>query len=144
MRAGGARPPPVEKYFAAQLKCSARRRRLRRTWPRTRRWAVGCGIRRLGRAGPVANLIEAVLGFDLDVPGHTITWTLNRTERHGLKGVRFGEFSVDLLAEQRAGPGDSLRDSHRERRHVHAQVFPEWPGHGDPSAERQQPARVRP
>ena len=70
---------------------------------------LGCGAREFvgwGGLGPVANLIEAVLGFDLDVPGQTITWNLARTERHGLKGVRFGDFRVDLVAERRAGPGD--------------------------------------
>lgn len=56
--------------------------------------------------GPVANLIEYLLGFEIDAPRRTITWTLHQPERHGLTNWRFGEFAVDLTAEPAddAGP----------------------------------------
>jgi glycogen debranching enzyme len=96
----------AEKYFAAQLEVFGKEKTIKENLAPDQ--ALGCGVAEFvgwGGLGPVANLIEAVLGFDLDVPGHTITWTLNHTERHGLKGIRFGDFGVDLVAEQRAEPG---------------------------------------
>ena len=55
-----------------------------------------------GGVGPIANLIEYVLGFDVNVPRNTIVWHLHRTERHGLQRLKLGEFSVDLLCAERA------------------------------------------
>lgn len=49
--------------------------------------------------GPVANLIEYVLGFEIDAPGRVITWTIRQNERHGLTNLRLGDFTVDLIAE---------------------------------------------
>jgi hypothetical protein len=54
-----------------------------------------------GGLGPVANLIEYILGFELNVPENTITWRISRTERHGIKNLRFGDFYVELLCEER-------------------------------------------
>jgi hypothetical protein len=96
----------AEKYFAAQLEVFGKEKTIKENLAPDQ--PLGCGVAEFvgwGGLGPVANLIEAVLGFDLDVPSHTITWTLNHTERHRLKGVRFGDFGVDLVAEQRAEPG---------------------------------------
>ena len=55
--------------------------------------------------GPVANLIEYVLGFEIDAPGKIITWTIRQDERHGLRNLRFNEFKVDLIAEPASGDG---------------------------------------
>jgi hypothetical protein len=55
-----------------------------------------------GGVGPIANLIEYVLGIDLNVPANTIVWHVHRTERHGLKHLSLGEFYVDLLCDERA------------------------------------------
>ena len=52
--------------------------------------------------GPIANLIEYVLGIDLNVPRNTIVWHVHRTERHGLQHLKIGEFYVDLLCDERA------------------------------------------
>jgi hypothetical protein len=55
-----------------------------------------------GGVGPIANLIEYVLGIDLNVPHNTIVWHVHRTERHGLRHLKLGEFYVDLLCAERA------------------------------------------
>lgn len=58
--------------------------------------------------GPVALLIEEVLGFDVDAPSNTITWRINFTERHGIKRLKFGNRQVTLIAEARKDPSDPL------------------------------------
>jgi hypothetical protein len=103
-----------EKYFTAQLEVFGKEKTIKENLAPDQ--ALGCGVAEFvgwGGLGPVANLIEAVLGFDLDVPGRTITWTLTRTEKHGLKGIRFGDFGVGLVAEQRAS-SDAPCDIHIE------------------------------
>ena len=55
--------------------------------------------------GPVANLIEYILGFEIDAPGKIITWTVRQNERHGLTNLRFNDFKVDLIAEPASGNG---------------------------------------
>ena len=55
--------------------------------------------------GPVANLIEYILGFEIDAPGKIITWTVRQNERHGLTNLRFNDFKVDLIAEPATGSG---------------------------------------
>jgi hypothetical protein len=52
--------------------------------------------------GPVANLIEYVLGFEIDAPHRTISWTVRQPERHGLTNLHFCGFQVDLVAEPAA------------------------------------------
>ena len=53
--------------------------------------------------GPVANLIEYILGFEIDAPGKVITWTIRQDERHGLTNLWFNDFTVDLIAEPTTG-----------------------------------------
>jgi hypothetical protein len=55
-----------------------------------------------GGVGPIANLIEYVLGIDLNVPANTIVWHVHRTERHGLRHLKIGDFYVNLLCDERA------------------------------------------
>jgi hypothetical protein len=57
-----------------------------------------------GGIGPVANLIEYILGFHIDTPNNTISWHITRTERHGIKNLKLGDFFVDLICEERASP----------------------------------------
>ncbi len=63
---------------------------------------LGCGAPDfVGWAGigPVANLMEHILGLEIDAPGNTITWTIRQDERHGLANLCFNGFKVDLIAE---------------------------------------------
>ena len=47
--------------------------------------------------GPVAMLIEDILGVDVDVPANTITWQPCLLEKHGIKRLAFGKGSIDLI-----------------------------------------------
>ena len=59
--------------------------------------------------GPVGNLIEHILGFDIDVPKNRITWKITRLERHGLENLYFGGGMVSLVcAEHKAGEACQL------------------------------------
>jgi hypothetical protein len=50
--------------------------------------------------GPIAMLIENVIGVRTDALNNTITWHMrNRAERHGLQGLRMAGACIDLLAE---------------------------------------------
>ena len=71
---------------------------------------VGFGARDFvgwGGIGPVANLIEHILGFDINAPAHTITWRISRLERHGLEHLQLGGFKADMICEARSSPGDA-------------------------------------
>jgi hypothetical protein len=94
-----------EKYFNAQIEVFAKEKTIKENLAPDQ--PVGCGVPEFvgwGGLGPIANLIEAILGLDIDVPAGTVTWNLLRTERHGLTGIRFDTFDVDLIAEPRATP----------------------------------------
>jgi hypothetical protein len=64
-----------------------------------------------GGVAPIADLIEYVLGFDINVPGNTITWHIERTERHGIESLRFGNFQVSLVCESRSSAAESANIS---------------------------------
>ena len=51
--------------------------------------------------GPVAMLIEDILGVDVYVPANTITWRPCLLEEHGIKRLAFGKGHVDLICESR-------------------------------------------
>ena len=50
--------------------------------------------------GPISLLIENVLGFDaIDATARTVRWTKSRTDRHGIRQLRFGPVTTDILAD---------------------------------------------
>jgi len=51
--------------------------------------------------GPIAMLIEVILGLDVDYPHRTITWRSDILEEHGIENLRFGPYRVDLRAASR-------------------------------------------
>jgi hypothetical protein len=55
----------------------------------------------------VANLIEYILGLDLNAPANTITWHITRLERHGLENLQFGSSKADMICEARSAPSDA-------------------------------------
>jgi len=52
--------------------------------------------------GPIACLIESVLGFNLNAPQNTLTWRIHRKERHGIQQLRFGNVTANLICEERS------------------------------------------
>ena len=58
--------------------------------------------------GPIALLLEQVIGLEANALDDTLTWRLTRTDRHGVMGYRFGDQLVDIRALERSGPGDEV------------------------------------
>jgi hypothetical protein len=97
----------AEKYYRACLKAYAKQVTIMENLAPDR--PVGYGARDFvgwGGIGPVANLIEYMLGFQLDAPANTITWRIRRLERHGLENLQFGGFKTDLICEARSSAAD--------------------------------------
>lgn len=93
----------AEKYFAAQLEIFDKEKTIKENMAPD--IPLGCGVPEFvgwGGVGPIANLIEAVLGFDIDAPANTISWRINRLERHGLKNFTLNSVTADCICEARA------------------------------------------
>ncbi len=55
--------------------------------------------------GPIAMLIENVIGIDIDVPGRRVNWDIRLTEEHGVRGLSPGRGGRgDFLAKSRTSP----------------------------------------
>ena len=52
--------------------------------------------------GPIAMLIENIIGLNINVPENIITWRITRKDEHGIKNLLFGKQKVDLICT----PGD--------------------------------------
>jgi len=46
--------------------------------------------------GPIAILIENILGIELNAPQQQIDWAIRLTESHGIKNLKMGDITVDL------------------------------------------------
>ena len=92
----------AEKYTSAVVETYRRRLDITENLAPDR--PMACGVGKFvgwGGIGPVANLIEYLLGFDVDAPEKRIVWRITRTERHGLRNLHLGSDTVTLLCEQR-------------------------------------------
>lgn len=49
--------------------------------------------------GPVALLIEDIIGISCDAPNGEIVWHMNRSDRHGIEQLNFGDNVVSLICE---------------------------------------------
>ncbi len=58
--------------------------------------------------GPVALLIENVLGIEIDAPSNTITWRINLLERHGIRRMKMGKSTITLIADTRRDLADPV------------------------------------
>lgn len=54
--------------------------------------------------GPIALLIENVLGFRCDGVDNRLTWHLRRADRHGIERLRFGGTTVSAIYDPPASP----------------------------------------
>lgn len=59
--------------------------------------------------GPIALLIENVMGLRADGARHELTWRLRRTDRHGVERLRFGNATVSVVCAERASPDSPAR-----------------------------------
>ena len=51
--------------------------------------------------GPIAMLIENVIGIKMNLRQNQITWRINRTDKHGIKNLNYLDGKVSLLVEPR-------------------------------------------
>jgi len=54
--------------------------------------------------GPIAMLIEQIIGVRADAGGKRIIWHLRRTDRHGVENLMVGDNQVSLICEKRKRP----------------------------------------
>ena len=54
--------------------------------------------------GPIALLIESVLGIEVDAPANTVRWRIHRMDRHGIRNLRMGDATLSLRIEARQSP----------------------------------------
>lgn len=47
--------------------------------------------------GPIAMLIENIIGINIDVPNNEIVWRINRADKHGIKNLNFGKEKIDII-----------------------------------------------
>ena len=59
-----------------------------------------------GGIGPVSDLIEYVLGFNVNAPQNTIEWHINRQDQHGIENLAVGGVTVELLCDARKSAKD--------------------------------------
>jgi hypothetical protein len=95
------------KYQAAVVETYAKQHDITEFLAPDRPLACGCGkFVGWGGIGPVANLIEYVLGFDVCAPKRQVVWRITLTEKHGIKNLRLGNVSTDLICERRPASGN--------------------------------------
>lgn len=51
--------------------------------------------------GPIAQLIENYIGININAPENSIRWNLLSTEKLGLRNIKLGDSTVDLVADER-------------------------------------------
>ncbi len=53
--------------------------------------------------GPIAMLIENIIGVELNSSENKITWRINRTDKHGIRNLNFKKEKVDLICTPLSG-----------------------------------------
>ena len=59
--------------------------------------------------GPIAMLIETLMGFELDGLHNTDRWRVRCLDRHGIEQIQLGDQWVSLICHERSSPSDPLR-----------------------------------
>jgi hypothetical protein len=59
--------------------------------------------------GPIACLIEQILGFHCDAPNKRLYWRIRQTARHGIEKLAFGGITASLVCEARKSVSDSCQ-----------------------------------
>lgn len=58
--------------------------------------------------GPIALLIENVLGFEVNGAKRTVTWHVARTDRHGIENLKVGDASISAICDRRSSLSEPL------------------------------------
>jgi hypothetical protein len=97
----------ARRYHAAVVETYAKQRDITEFLAPDRPQACGVGqFVGWGGIGPVANLLEYILGFEIHVPQRRVVWHITRTEKHGVKNLRLGDITADLFCAAREKADD--------------------------------------
>jgi hypothetical protein len=58
--------------------------------------------------GPIAMLIEQVIGIRADALRNQVTWDITRTDRHGVEGLRLGGATLSLVCARRESEEETI------------------------------------
>jgi hypothetical protein len=78
--------------------------------PYTRQWVKADFVGWTG-IGPIAMLIENIIGVELNAPEKRIDWTIRLTEEHGIRQVGIPGGHVNLMCAERKSPGEPAKIS---------------------------------
>ena len=59
--------------------------------------------------GPIALLLEQVIGLEADAARDRLTWRIHRPDRHGVIGYRFGDQLIDMIVEDASESPRAIR-----------------------------------
>ncbi len=62
-----------------------------------------------GGIGPISNLIEYDLGFQVNAPEKTVEWRIEREDRHGISNFAIGEVIATMICDRRTGSAGPRR-----------------------------------
>jgi hypothetical protein len=62
-----------------------------------------------GGIGPVSNLIEYVIGLQVNAPEKSVEWRIERADRHGISRLPIGALTASMICEMRKTAADPCR-----------------------------------
>jgi hypothetical protein len=78
--------------------------------PYTKQWTKPDFVGWTG-IGPIAMLIENIIGVELNAPEKRIDWTIRLTEEHGIRQLAIPGGHVNLMCAERKSPGEPAKIS---------------------------------
>ncbi len=57
--------------------------------------------------GPIAILIENIIGIEVNAPMNIVTWQIERLDKHGIQKLNFGNNTISLIASARKSEDES-------------------------------------
>jgi hypothetical protein len=72
--------------------------------------------------GPIAVLIETVMGIELDGLHNTVRWHLRRLDRHGIERIRLGDQWITLVCHARSSLSDPAQLDIESEKGFHLEV----------------------
>ncbi len=113
-----------EKYFKAQLEVFQKENTIKENMAPDQPAGFGMGdFVGWGGIGPIANLIESVLGFNINTPAKTITWRITKTEEHGIRNLKIGDTTVDLVCAKRTSTEEPCKIEVRSSGNFTLKIF---------------------
>jgi len=73
--------------------------------------------------GPIALLIENVLGFRVNAAENTLTWHITRTDRHGITNLKIGKVAVSAICEKSEQTESSRKISFSTTGKIKLEIF---------------------